>query len=213
VLVGLGLSQLALFCTTVYLHRALAHRALVLRGSVQMVFRVLIWLMTGVRPRQWVAVHRKHHAFTDVAGDPHSPVLLGFWWVQLTNAALYRKVARDGVTTQRYAKDLPPDRLDKLLFDHAFLGLGVGIGALCLLLGWRWGLLAAAVHALSYLALNAAINAVGHSFGKRATPTRPSTTSGSPLSPAARVFTTTTTPLRHRPSSPSPGARWTLPGG
>lgn len=169
-LVGLGLSQLALFCTTVYLHRALAHRALVLRGSVQMVFRVLIWLMTGVRPRQWVAVHRKHHAFTDVAGDPHSPVLLGFWWVQLTNAALYRKVARDGVTTQRYAKDLPPDRLDKLLFDHAFLGLGVGIGALCLLLGWRWGLLAAAVHALSYLALNAAINAVGHSFGKKSYP-------------------------------------------
>ena len=74
------------------------------------------------------------------------------------------------MTTQRYAKDLPPDRLDKLLFDHAFLGLGVGIGALCLLLGWRWGLLAAAVHALSYLALNAAINAVGHSFGKKSYP-------------------------------------------
>ena len=102
-----------------------------------MVFRVLIWLMTGIRPRQWVAVHRKHHAFTDVPGDPHSPVLLGFWRVQLANAALYRKVARDGVTTQRYAKDLPPDRWDKLLFDHAFLGLGIGIGALCLVLGWR----------------------------------------------------------------------------
>ena len=44
--------------------------------------------MTGIRPRQWVAVHRKHHAFTDVAGDPHSPVLVGFWRVQLANAAL-----------------------------------------------------------------------------------------------------------------------------
>jgi stearoyl-CoA desaturase (delta-9 desaturase) len=170
VLVGLGLSQIGLFCTSIYLHRALSHRALTLRPSVQMVFRVLVWLMTGIRPRQWVAVHRKHHAFTDVPGDPHSPVLLGFWKVQLANAVLYRKVARDGTTTQRYAKDLPPDRWDKLLFDHAFIGLGIGIAALCLVLGWELGLVAAAVHALSYLALNAAINAVGHSFGSKSYP-------------------------------------------
>jgi stearoyl-CoA desaturase (delta-9 desaturase) len=167
VLVGLGLSQLGLLCTTIYLHRALSHRSITLRPWVESVFRVLIWLMTGIRPRQWAAVHRKHHAFTDVDGDPHSPVLLGFWRVQLTNAALYRKVARDGVTVQRYAKDLAPDRWDKVLFDHAFLGLGIGIGFLCLVLGWKLGLIAAAVHALSYLALNAAINAVGHSFGKK----------------------------------------------
>jgi len=117
-----------------------------------------------------VAVHRKHHAFTDVEGDPHSPVLLGFWRVQLTNAVLYRKVARDGRTTQRYAKDLPPDRLDRLLFDHAFIGLGIGLAALCGALGWRLGLLAALVHAVSYVALNAAINAIGHSFGKKSYP-------------------------------------------
>ena len=170
VLVGLGLSQIGLFCTSIYLHRALSHRAITLRPSVQMVFRVLLWLMTGIRPRQWVAVHRKHHAFTDVPGDPHSPVLLGFWRVQLANAALYRKVARDGVTTQRYAKDIPADRWDKALFDHAFLGLGIGIGALCLTLGWELGLVAAGVHAVSYLALNAAINAVGHSFGSKSYP-------------------------------------------
>ena len=169
-LVGLALSEVALFCTTIYLHRALSHRAITLRPWVRAVFRVLIWLMTGIRPREWVAVHRKHHAFTDVEGDPHSPVLLGFWRVQLTNAALYRKVARDGQTTQRYAKDLPPDRWDKLLFDHAFAGLGIGIAMLCLVLGWRMGLVAAAVHAVSYLALNAAINAMGHSFGTKSYP-------------------------------------------
>jgi stearoyl-CoA desaturase (delta-9 desaturase) len=90
--------------------------------------------------------------------------------VQLTNAALYRKVARDGQTTQRYAKDLPPDGWDKLLFDHAFAGLGIGIAMLCLVLGWRMGLVAAAVHAVSYLALNAAINAMGHSFGTKSYP-------------------------------------------
>jgi len=167
VLVGLALSEMALFCTTIYLHRALSHRAITVSPPLQMMFRVLIWLMTGIRPRQWVAVHRKHHAFTDVEGDPHSPVLLGFWRVQLANAALYRKVARDGVTVQRYAKDLPPDRWDKLLFDHAFIGLGLGVAALCLVFGWQLGLIAAVVHALSYLALNASINAVGHTFGKK----------------------------------------------
>jgi stearoyl-CoA desaturase (delta-9 desaturase) len=163
----LAITQVGLFCTTIYLHRALSHRAISLRPSVRMMFRVLIWLMTGIRPRQWVAVHRKHHAFTDVAGDPHSPVLVGFLRVQIANAALYRKVARDGTTTQRYARDLAPDRLDVLLFDHAFVGLGIGITLLCITLGWRLGLLAAAVHAVSYLALNAAINAVGHSFGSK----------------------------------------------
>jgi len=64
-------------------------------------------------------------------GDPHSPVLLGFWRVQLANAVLYRRVARDGKTVERYARDLPPDRWDKLLFDHAFIGLGIGITMLC----------------------------------------------------------------------------------
>jgi len=135
-----------------------------------MAFRVLIWTTTGIRPRQWVAVHRKHHAFTDVPGDPHSPVLLGFWRIQLANAVLYRRVARDGVTTQRYAKDLPPDRWDTLLFDHAFLGLGIGITMLCLVLGWQIGLIAAGVHAVTYLALNAAINAMGHTFGRKTYP-------------------------------------------
>lgn len=170
VIVGLAVSQLGLFCTSIYLHRSLSHRALSLGPRVQMVFRVLIWITTGIRPRQWVGVHRKHHAFTDVPGDPHSPVLLGFWRVQLANAALYRKVARDGVTVQRYARDLPPDRWDKIFFDHAIFGLSIGIGILCLSLGWELGLIAAGVHAVSYLALNAAINAVGHSFGRKSYP-------------------------------------------
>ena len=132
-----------------------------------MVFRVLVWLTSGIRPRQWAAVHRKHHAYTDVPGDPHSPLLLGFWRVQLTNAALYRRVARDGETVQQYAKDLPADRWDRLLFDHGFVGLGIGLAILIAGLGWEFGLIAAAVHVLSYLALNAAINAFGHTVGSQ----------------------------------------------
>ncbi|TML37588.1 MAG: hypothetical protein E6G27_17190 [Actinobacteria bacterium] len=75
VLVGLGLSQFATLVTTVYLHRTLSHRAMALTPGPTFAFRVLTWITTGIRPRQWVAVHRRHHAFTDVEGDPHSPVL------------------------------------------------------------------------------------------------------------------------------------------
>lgn len=170
VIVGLAICQVGIFCTTVFLHRSVAHKAVTLARPVRFAFRFVTWMVTGIRPRQWAAVHRRHHAYTDVEGDPHSPVLLGFWRVQLTNAALYRRCARDGETVQRYAKDLPPDRWDKVLFDNAFIGLGIGIALLCLLLGWPYGLLAAGVHVVSYLLLNGAINAVGHSFGRKRYP-------------------------------------------
>ena len=166
-IIGFAITQFALFCTTVFLHRALSHKALTVSRPVRMAFRIVIWLTTGIRPRQWVAVHRRHHAFTDVAGDPHSPVLLGFWQVQLGNVYLYKKAIREGEPTMRYAKDLPPDRLDKVLFDHAFLGLGIGIVMLCLAFGWEVGLMAAVAHTVMYLSLNAAVNAVGHQFGRK----------------------------------------------
>ncbi|MEO6156961.1 MAG: fatty acid desaturase, partial [Ilumatobacteraceae bacterium] len=92
--IGLAITLLANVCATVYLHRALSHRALVLVRPAHVVFRSLIWISTGIRPRQWVAVHRKHHAFTDVEGDPHSPVLLGWMTVQRLNVVLYRREAR-----------------------------------------------------------------------------------------------------------------------
>src|ERR1700761_8930600 len=95
ILAGLAVCQLALFLTTVYLHRGLAHRALQLRPSAAMACRILLWITTGIEPRQWVAVHRKHHAHTDVDGDPHSPVLRGYAAVQFGNVGMYRKVAND----------------------------------------------------------------------------------------------------------------------
>ncbi|MGH9292268.1 MAG: fatty acid desaturase [Acidimicrobiales bacterium] len=161
------LCQVALLATTVFMHRALAHRALTLSGPVKAVFRVIVWMLTGMRPRQWVAVHRKHHAFTDIVGDPHSPVLEGFWTVQLNNAALYRRCVRDGDVVKRYARDVPADRWDRVLFDHAILGLAFSYAIGWLIFGWEVVLLAAAFHAALYLLLNAAVNAVGHAFGKR----------------------------------------------
>ena len=69
--IGFSITTLANLATTVYLHRALANKALTLHPLAVFCARLTIWLSTGIRPRQWVAVHRKHHAFTDQEGDPH----------------------------------------------------------------------------------------------------------------------------------------------
>jgi stearoyl-CoA desaturase (delta-9 desaturase) len=164
---GFAVCQLANVMTTVYLHRALSHRALRLSAPVTAGCRSVLWLTTGIRPREWAAVHRRHHAFTDEDGDPHSPRRLGWRRVQLTNVALYRRCARDGVTVERYARDLPRDRWDALLFDHAFLGLGIGIALLIVVLGPLYGLVAAAFHTVTYLGLSGAVNAIAHTFGRR----------------------------------------------
>lgn len=161
------LAQFSLFLTTIYLHRGLAHRALTLSPRTVAVCRVLLWITTGIRPRQWVAVHRKHHAFTDKEGDPHSPFLFGYAAVQFGNVGLYRKVARDPVAVARYARDIPADRWDRWFFDHALVGLALGVLVLVVLIGWPLGLLVAAVYTPLYLLGGAAINAVGHWFGKR----------------------------------------------
>ena len=69
--------QLSSLCTTIYLHRTMAHKGLKLHPAVAMLMRIEIWLFTGISMREWVAVHRKHHHFTDEEGDPHSPVFEG----------------------------------------------------------------------------------------------------------------------------------------
>jgi stearoyl-CoA desaturase (delta-9 desaturase) len=169
VLVGLATCQVAIFLTTIFLHRTLAHRAIAMSPPLRFTCRFLVWITTGIQPRQWVAVHRRHHAYTDVDGDPHSPVLNGFASVQMGNVLLYRRAARDGVTVEKYARDLAPDRWDRALFDHGVLGLGVGTAILYLVFWGNWELtaIAALTHTVSYLVLNSSVNAVGHTFGRR----------------------------------------------
>jgi stearoyl-CoA desaturase (Delta-9 desaturase) len=170
ILVGLVTSQIALLLTTLYLHRTLSHRAVTMRPGLAFASRAVLWVSTGIRPREWAAVHRRHHAYTDVLGDPHSPVLEGYWQVQLNNIGLYKKAAHDAETLRKYSRDIKVDKWDKVLFDHGFVGLLLGYGVFWALFGWKWALLAAGVHVVSYLLLNAAINAIGHRFGKKAYP-------------------------------------------
>jgi stearoyl-CoA desaturase (delta-9 desaturase) len=132
------------------------------------VFRAVLWLTTGQRRREWVAVHRKHHTFTDREGDPHSPKLLGLWRVQLFNAYYYAREAKNQETVEKFAPDLPEDRLDRWIFSRGWLGLVAGIALAVGVLGFWPGLITAALHTVLYVGVAAPmINGLGHTVGRQ----------------------------------------------
>lgn len=160
------LIQIAVFSTTIYLHRTATHKALTIRPALEWMFKLALWLTTGIETKEWVAVHRKHHAFTDEEGDPHSPALKGFWKVQLGNVYYYMKEVKTTDVVERYARDMKDGWWDKHIFRHGFLGLTIGTVALCAVIGIWWGLLAAAVHAVMYVfVLSSSINGLCHHVG------------------------------------------------
>ena len=77
VMVGLIVTQITIAGVTIYLHRHQAHRALDLHPLVSHFFRFRLWLTTGMVTKEWVAVHRKHHARCETPDDPHSPQVHG----------------------------------------------------------------------------------------------------------------------------------------
>lgn len=161
-----AVTQIAVFSTTIYLHRTATHRALVVHPGLAWAFKFALWLTTGIVTKEWVAVHRKHHAFTDQEGDPHSPLLHGFWNVQLGNVFLYIKEIRTTDVVERYARDIEEGWWDRHVFVHGTVGLSIGIAFLCVVFGLGWGLLAAAIHAVSYVfVLSSSINGLCHHVG------------------------------------------------
>src|ERR687898_2422182 len=165
VFVGLVLAEVAILITTVYLHRVLSHKSIRLHPAVTMFMRFATWMLTSISPREWVAVHRKHHNFSDVEGDPHSPHIEGYWRIMIANVYYYRREANNDNTLEKYAADLPYDRLDKALLRNGTLGFGLTGVILALLMGLGSGLVALSTLAVVYLLLNAAINGAGHTFG------------------------------------------------
>lgn len=160
------LIQIAVFSTTIYLHRTATHKALTLKPGVAWAFKLALWLTTGLSTKEWVAVHRKHHAFTDQEGDPHSPALEGFWKVQLGNVFYYMREVRKSDVVERYARDIEDGWWDRHVFKHGWLGLTLGIAGICYALGLWWGLLAAGIHAFMYVfVLSSSINGLCHHVG------------------------------------------------
>jgi stearoyl-CoA desaturase (delta-9 desaturase) len=157
--------QVTVLCTTIYLHRAKTHRGLELHPAVGLLMHLHLTLFAGIIPRQWAAVHRKHHHFSDKQGDPHSPYIYGLWTVLFGNYFFYRKEAADKAMVRKYTPDWKKDALDGIpgLQYGAFAGLGIFM----LMFGIWWGAAAWLAHGVLYIFLNSAINSVCHMIGYR----------------------------------------------
>ena len=70
VVCALVLTHITIAAVTIFLHRHQAHHALDLHPCVAHFFRMWLWLTTGMVTREWVAVHRKHHAKVETSEDP-----------------------------------------------------------------------------------------------------------------------------------------------
>ena len=163
--ITLVILQTSVFFTTIYLHRCKTHRGLELHPVVGLLMHLELALFTGIIPRQWAAVHRKHHHFSDQEGDPHSPYLCGMWTVLFGNYFMYRKEARNRAMVAKYTPDWKNDLLDPVP-GISFAPLA-GMALFMLAFGIWWGLAAWVAHVVLYIFLNSSINSVCHMVGYR----------------------------------------------
>ena len=161
-------THITIAAVTIYLHRSQAHRALELHPVVSHFFRFWLWLTTGMVTKEWVAIHRKHHAKCETVDDPHSPVTRGIKTVLLTGAELYRAESRVPETMAKYGHNTPDDWAERNLYTR-FSWQGVGLMLVIDL--FLFGAAGAAVWAvqMAWIPITAAgiINGLGHWWGYR----------------------------------------------
>lgn len=153
---------------TLYLHRAMAHRAVDLHPVVSHFFRLWLWLTTGQVTREWIAVHRKHHAKVETEEDPHSPQIHGIRKLLLQGTELYRIGVRDRAALERYGHGAPDDWLERNVYTrHSDKGYALTLVLNVILFG-PIGLTMWAVQ-MMWIPVTAAgvINGLGHWWGYR----------------------------------------------
>lgn len=166
-------THLTIICVTLYLHRSQAHRGVEFHPAVSHCMRFWLWMTTGQITRQWVAVHRKHHRFTEAEGDPHSPHVYGFWQVLFRGAFLYHSASKDSVMVEQYGAGTPEDWIEQRLYTpHSRVGIMLMLLIDILLFG-AWGFVVWGIQMI-WIPFWAAgvINGLGHWWGYRNGETR-----------------------------------------
>ena len=145
ILYTLIVTHITIACVTLFLHRSQAHRGVEFHPAVSHFMRFWLWLTTGMVTKQWVAVHRKHHRFTEQDGDPHSPHVYGFWRVLFTGAGLYHSASQDSTMITQYGAGTPDDWMEQNIYSkHSKLGILLMLLIDIVLFGWIgvvvWGI-------------------------------------------------------------------------
>ena len=168
VLVTFVMIQITMMSVTLYLHRDQAHRALDLHPALRHFFRFWIFCTSGMLTKEWVAIHRKHHAFCETPDDPHSPVIYGIRKVLLEGAELYRAEKDNPETLAKFGRGTPDDWLEKNFYlRFPYTGITFMVFADLLLFGVP-GIIIIAIQMMSMPVFAAGvINGLGHYSGYR----------------------------------------------
>ncbi|ODN43340.1 DesA family fatty acid desaturase [Piscirickettsia litoralis] len=169
VIAVLLLTHVTIVAVTVFLHRHQAHRALDLHPLMSHFFRLWLWLTTGMVTKEWVAVHRKHHAHCETEQDPHSPRTYGIKTVLWEGADLYRHAVKTHPEMmEKFGHATPNDGLERHLYSRfRYLGIIIMLLLDIVLLGVP-GVAVWAIQ-MMWIPFFAAgvINGIGHYFGYR----------------------------------------------
>ena len=165
---ALVVTHITIAGVTIFLHRCQSHRALDLHPAVSHFFRFWLWLTTGMVTKNWVAIHRKHHARCETAEDPHSPQVEGIRKVLWEGAELYRKEAKNAETMEKFGHGTPNDWIERHLYS---IHDRIGIGSLLTLNFILFGFAGVAIWAVQMLWIPffaaGVINGIGHYWGYR----------------------------------------------
>ena len=168
VVVPLALTHVTIAAVTIYLHRGQAHRGLDLHPAVAHFFRFWLWLTTGMVTKEWVAIHRKHHAKVETAEDPHSPQTRGIRTLLLQGAELYRTESKNLETLEKYGVGTPDDWVERNVYTP-YSWEGVGLMLIIDLM--LFGPIGATIWAvqMAWIPVTAAgiVNGIGHYWGYR----------------------------------------------
>ena len=168
VLYTLVTTHITIASVTIYLHRHQAHRAMDLHAIPAHFFRFWLWLGTGQVTKEWVSIHRKHHAKCETAEDPHSPQAYGIKKVFWQGAELYRAESKNKETMTRYGHGTPSDWIERNLYTrYSWQGVGLMLIINLALFGAA-GLTVWAVQ-MMWIPVTAAgiVNGIGHYWGYR----------------------------------------------
>lgn len=182
ILITLLLTHITIACVTLYLHRGQTHRGVEFHPVISHFMRFWLWLTTGIITKQWVAIHRKHHRFTDDSEDPHSPVHYGIWRVLFRGAGLYQSAGKESDMVEQYGAGTPNDWVERVIYTpHSRLGISLML-VIDLLCFGPWGFLVWGIQMI-WIPFWAAgvVNGVGHWWGYRNTPTKDSSRNIGPL--------------------------------
>jgi stearoyl-CoA desaturase (delta-9 desaturase) len=123
--------------------------------------------------KQWVAIHRRHHRSTDVAGDPHSPHVEGIWKVLFKGAGLYHAASKDKVMVDSYGVGTPADWMEHNVYTpHSRLGIGLVLVFNLAVFGWIGAVIWLIQMAWIPFWAAGVVNGVGHWWGYRNFATR-----------------------------------------